>query len=278
MVNTNKTQGGIKMNIKLKDMKIHKILNLIIVSMLLFTVSCDPIVDSEDLTNTTNVDGVELVALQSTPGGNGITLQMKTPGVTGWWDFNIGRSYSDEAKFNYPIPGTQTFTFTGTLGAEFFTKTIDVQIDVLDQPLNQDWYDLVSNDTSAGKTWVFEDETPWYMAPINGAPDSYSTIWWDAWSCCLADANGKMKFDLDGGANYTYYDNAGVPQEGSFALDIPNQVLDFVGAPVLGGQDGLRLPGDGVYHIISLTEDELILWTPLTVAGDSGWCWQFKAE
>ena len=173
-------------------MKINKILNLIIVSMLLFTVSCEPIVDSEDLTNTTNVEGVELVALQSTPGGNGITLQMKTPGVTGWWDFNIGRAYSDEASFNYPIPGMQTYTFTGTLGAEFFTKTIDVQIDVLDQPLNQDWYDLVSTDTSTGKTWVFEAETPWYMAPQFGQPDSYGTIWWPAWECCLADSNGKM--------------------------------------------------------------------------------------
>ena len=266
------------MNFKQKDMKIYKNISLIIVSMMLLFVSCEPIVDSEELSNTTNVEGVELVAIQSTAGGNGITLQMKTPGVTGWWDFNIGRGYSDEASFNYPIPGMQTFTFTGTLGAEFFTKTIDVQIDVLDQPLNQDWYDLVSTDTSAGKTWVFEDETPWYMAPQNGAPDSFGTIWWNAWTCCLADASGKMKFDLNGGANYTYYDNGGVAQEGGFALDIPNRVLDFIGAPVLGGQDGLRLPADGVYNIISLTEDELILWTPLTVGGDSGWTWQFKPE
>ena len=265
------------MNKKLKEMKINKIFSLIVVSLMLF-VSCEPIVDSEELKNTTTVDGVELVVLQSSPNGNGITLQMKTPGVTGYWDFNLGRAYSDEASFVYPIPGLATFSFTGTLGAEFFTKSIDVQIDQLDQPLPNDYYSLVSTDTNAGKTWVFEDETPWYMAPINGAPDSYGTIWWDAWSCCLADSNGKMKFDLNGGANYTYYDNGGVAQEGGFVLDIPNQVLDFVGAPVLGGQDGLRLPADGVFHIISLTEDELILWTPLTVGNDSGWTWQFKPE
>ena len=264
-------------------MKINKILNLIIVSMLLFTVSCEPIVDSEDLTNTTNVEGVELVALQSTPGGNGITLQMKTPGVTGWWDFNIGRAYSDEASFNYPIPGMQTFTFTGTLGAEFFTKTIDVQIDVLDQPLEQDWYDLVGTDTSAGKTWVF-DGTPgnglfWYMCAPGDYANNWASLWWNAGDCCCADAFGKMKFDLDGAANYTYYSDAGATgQAGGFALDVPNQVLDFVGAPILGGQDGLRLPADGVYHIISLTEDELIISTSLTVGGDSGWTWIFKPE
>ena len=26
----------------------------------------------------------------------------------------------------------------------------------LDTPLDQDWYDLVSNNTAAGKTWVFD--------------------------------------------------------------------------------------------------------------------------
>ena len=36
------------------------------------------------------------------------------------------------------------------------------------------------------------------MAPQNGAPDSFGTIWWNAWTCCLADASGKMKFDLNG--------------------------------------------------------------------------------
>jgi hypothetical protein len=49
-----------------------------------------------------------------------------------------------------------TFTFIGTLDHNFFSKTIDVQIDKLDTPLDQDWYDLVSTNTTAGKTWVFD--------------------------------------------------------------------------------------------------------------------------
>lgn len=61
----------------------------------------------------------------------------------------------------------------GTLGAEFFEKTIDVQIDQLDHTLEQDWYDLVSENTAAGKTWVFDvvpgdGERWWYSrAPWN---------------------------------------------------------------------------------------------------------------
>ena len=105
-------------------MKINKIFySLIIAFTVLMVSSCDPIVDEQHLENSTDVSGVQLVATQSTPGGNLITLQMTTPGVTGYWDFNIGRSYSDKAEFIYPIPGTATFTFVGTLGAEFFEKS-----------------------------------------------------------------------------------------------------------------------------------------------------------
>jgi len=266
-------------------MKFNKIISLVMVSFMLVFSACDSIVDEEYLENNTDVAGVELSATQSTPGGNKITLDLVTPGVNGYWDYNLGKALTDKITIIYPIPGKATFTFTGTLGAEFFSKTIDVQIDQLDNALDQDWYDLVSEDTAGGKTWVFnggpspDGRLWWFMSAPDGRDSAWS-LWWNAaGDCCPpADAAGKMKFDLNGAANYTYYDNAGVAQEGGFVLDIPNQVLDFVGAPVLGGQDGLRLPGDGVFNIISLTEDELVLWTPLTVGGDSGWTWKFEPE
>lgn len=258
-------------------MKTNKILGLFMAAVALTFSSCEPIVDTAEITNTTDVDGVELVVTQSGPGGNLIELSMVTPGITGYWDYNIGRAFTDKVEFIYPIPGTQTFTYTGTLGKEFFTKSIDVQIDVLDNPLPADYTSLVSEDTAGGKTWVFGD-SPWHMSPPD-SNDGWGTIWWDAWSCCLADAGGKMKFDLDGAANYTYFSDANATgQTGTFALDIPNQTLVVSGAPILGGQDPVRLPGNGVFEIISLTEDELILHTTLTVGGDSGWTWRFVPE
>lgn len=262
-------------------MKINKIINLVIVFAMLVFSACEPIVDTDELSNNTTVDDVELIATQSSPGGNGITLKMATPGVTGYWDYNIGRAYSDEASFIYPIPGINTFTFTGTLGAEFFTKTIEVQVDVLDQPLDQDWYDLVSTDTSGGKTWVW-DGTPgnglfWYMSPPD-APDSWAAVWWNAADCCMPHGLGKLSFDLNGGANYTYYSDATtVDQAGSFSLDVANQTLSFSDTPVIGGDGGRLSPTDS-YQIISLTEDELILYVPRTTAGDSGWTYIFRPE
>ena len=114
---------------KIKDMKKYKIINLWIVSLVLLFAACQPIEDRDMLENTIDIDGVQLVATQSTPGGNKVELNMLTEGVTGYWDYNLGRAYTDKVEFIYPIPGKSTFTFTGTLGAEFFTKTIDVQID-----------------------------------------------------------------------------------------------------------------------------------------------------
>lgn len=255
-------------------MKVNKLKNILVVLAFTFICACSPIVESDELVNVTDIDGVELRATQSTEGGNLITLELITPGITGHWDYNLGKAFTDKVQFVYPIPGATTFTFNGTLGAEFFTKTVEVQIDVLDNPLDDDWYSLVSQDTSGGKTWVFADNAPWYMAN----PGDYSGLWWDAWNCCLADPNGQMKFDLNGGANYSYFSNSGAtPETGSFNLDPVNQTLTVSGAPILGGQDGARLPADGVFQIISLTESEMILFTPQTVAGDSGWTWQFKA-
>ncbi|HRA74155.1 MAG TPA: hypothetical protein PLB11_15180, partial [Flavobacterium sp.] len=108
---------------------------LLLASFMLIFSACDPIVEEDHLSDSTTVDGVQLVATQSTPGGNKVTLKMITPGITGYWDYNLGKALTNEVTVVYPIPGKNTFTFVGSLGSQFFTKTIDVQIDKLDTPL-----------------------------------------------------------------------------------------------------------------------------------------------
>jgi len=260
------------------------ILGWFIASLFLVSLGCEPIEDRDYLENTTDVAGVDLVVTQSTVGGNKIELNMATPGVTGYWDYNLGRAYSDKVEIIYPIPGTSTFTFTGTLGSEFFTKSVDVQIDQLDSALDQDWYDLVSEVTSDGKTWVFDGgPSPdngrwWYMSPPND-PGAWETAWWNAaGECCPpVDAAGSMKFDLDGGANFSYYSGPGAtPQSGSFVLDVANQTLKINGANILGAEEPRGNP-NGLYTIISLTEDELVLYVDNNDGG-TGWTWIFRPE
>lgn len=252
------------------------------VSFVILLGSCEPIVDEQYLENTTDVDGVELIATQSTEGGNKITLDMVTPGVTGYWDYNLGTALTNKITFIYPIPGTSTFTFTGTLGAEFFEKTIDVQVDQLDNALDQDWYDLVSEDTAAGKTWVFDgtggDGGLWWFMSAPNNPDGAWGAWWNAGGeCCPpSDVNGKMHFDLDGAANFTHYeDAAGDGQTGSFVLDVDNQQIIVSGAPMLGYGAG---NADGVYEIVSLEEDQMVLYLNNSETYGTGWTFVFVPE
>jgi len=74
-------------------MKIHNIKYLLIAVFMLVFSACDPIVDEQHLSNATDVAGVQLVATQTPPGGNKITLKMNTPGITGYWKSSNRRSY-----------------------------------------------------------------------------------------------------------------------------------------------------------------------------------------
>ncbi|SNR69629.1 hypothetical protein [Lutibacter flavus] len=265
-------------------MKIYKIISLLFVALLLTVSACDTIVEEEFLKNTTDVAGVELIATQSTPGGNKITLDLVTPGINGYWDYNLGKALTDKVTFIYPIPGTATFTFTGTLGAEFFSKTIDVQIDQLDNALDQDWYDLVSEDTAAGKTWVFDggpnpDGRMWWFMSAPGSTDNAWSLWWNAGGDCCppGDAAGKMHFDLDGAANFTHYGDASssASELGSFVLDVANQTLTVSGAKMLGSDAG---NADGVYSIVELTEDKMVLYLSNSETYGTGWTFVFVPE
>jgi hypothetical protein len=263
-------------------MKIHNIKYLLIAVFMLVFSACDPIVDEQHLKNSTDVAGVELVATQSPAGGNKITLSMNTPGVTGYWNYNLGKALTNEVTIVYPIPGKSTFTFVGTLGAEFFTKTIDVQVDRLDTPLDQDWYDLVSNNTAAGKTWVFDGvagtgDMYWFMSPPDN-PDSAMSAWWNAGDCCPPlDVNGKMHFDLNGAANYNHYQtSSSAAEKGSFVLDIANKKLFIINSKVLGYEAGNTA---NEYNVVTLTEDKLVLYVPRSLKDPgTGWTFVYRPE
>ena len=260
-------------------MKNFKYITLFILGALLFN-NCTPQDDNLQLENVVTADQVVLTATGSTPGGNEITLKMETPGVTGIWNYNTGVALANEVTFVYPIFGTSTFTFKGTLGGEFFEKTVDYTVAQIDHPVAPEW-SLLAGDTAAGKDWVF-DGSPgdgrmwWYMvAPFN--PAGWQGAWWNAGGTCCppTDVNGKMHFDLNGSANYTYYKNpnaTGVP--GSFALDVDNKTLQIFDTNILGAQEPRGNP-DAIYTIISLTTDKLILYTQ-TNGGGTGWVWVFK--
>jgi len=263
-------------------MKNIKVMYLIIVSFLLVFTACEPIVNEQHLVDSTNVEGVKLVATQSTPGGNEITLNMVTPGITGYWDLGLGRkALTNEVTFIHPIPGKATFKYVGTLGSQFFTKTIDVQIDKLDHALDPMWYALVSDNTVAGKTWVFDGTGGsgklWWFMSAPGSPDGAMGVWWNAGDCCgPSDAAGKMSFDLNGDANFNHYATLTAPAEkGSFVLDVANKKLIISGSKMLGSAAGNK---DGVYSIVTLTPDKMVLYLSNSETYGTGWTFVFKPQ
>src|SRR5690606_18907565 len=111
--------------------------------------------------------------------------------------------------------------------------------------LPQDWYDLVGENTEAGKTWVFNggpepDGGAWWYMVAPDDPSQWENVWWlAAGECCPpVDATGKMTFDLDGAANFTYYSKPdAAPQVASFVLDVGKQTLKINGGNVLGAEE-----------------------------------------
>lgn len=259
-----------------------------------FMTACDPVEDRLELVNTFNPDKVVLESEQTSGGtGNGITLRMVTPGVYGYWDFKLGKKYTDRVNFNFPYTGKVTFTYHITsfyidgalkdVSREEITKDIEVEIGQLDQPIDAAYYALVGKDLKS-KTWVFnkdrEDEKWWFMSPGNN-PKTYMDCWWNAGASGAgpADQDGKMVFDLQGGANYTYYPSADAEpvKGGSFAFNPDYTKLQINGEKkILGNTDDRGNPA-GEYIICSLTDDELILYVPNNKGG-TGWTWIFKPQ
>jgi hypothetical protein len=276
-------------------MKFNKILSLFGVFALLAFASCEPIEDREELSNSFDPDNIELEVVQETPGGNKLSIRMNTPGVYGYWDYIIDEKFTDRVEVIFPFTGEHTFTYHVTTpympdqdpaNREFVEKSVSVQIDQLDAELPEAYYQLIGNDLE-GKTWEFAggpepDGQLWYFMSPPNSPDGHMTAWWNAAGTCCPppDAAGKMVFDLEGGANYTYYAGPDAePVQGSFAFNGDYTRLTLDEAPILGhiAQDGAQNGrDDGTYNIMTLSEDKLVIYNPMSKGYGTGWTWVFE--
>ncbi|ASB49971.1 hypothetical protein [Alkalitalea saponilacus] len=262
-------------------MKLFKNIYLVIASFSILVMACDPIEDRDLLKNAFSPDDIEMAVEHSAPGSNLFTLKLKTPGVTGYWDYTIGKGFSNEVEVLYPITGTQTFSYvvsSGYIGnnmndIEYVVKSIDVEITQLDNEVPEQWGNLVGD---GSKTWVFDksDITRWwYMTDADPA-----AFWWQP-DDGPSDETGRMVFDLEGQPNFTYYASPDAEPVGNttWVFNSDFSELRLIGeANILGVEDGgVHVDGLKNYRILELTEDRLVLFnTP--VAWSPGWVWVFK--
>lgn len=272
-------------------MKTYNIFGVLSMAILLVISACEPIEIRDVLSNSFEPANIDLQVVQATQGGNKLSIQMNTPGVTGYWDYIIDKKYTDRVEVVFPFTGTHEFTYYVTTPylvnddpseREYIQKKVSVEITQLDEALPDAYYKLVGDDLG-GKTWVFDGGPApdgklwWFMSDPGNKPWS---IWWNAaGDCCPpADAAGKMVFDLAGGANYTYYaDAAGSPVTGGvFKFNGDYTKLTIEGAAnLLGSMEGGG--NSGVFNIVELTSDKMVLYVP-NAAWGTGWTWVFKPE
>lgn len=260
---------------------------------LILMVSCEAIEDRDTIGNSFDAE-IAVEVVQLAPGSNSVTLNMNTPGVTGYWIIPSGEVFSNQAKFVHPVAATFTCSFVSTTAyfedgdvskPKFFQKDVEVTVDTFDHDIGS--YSIIANAT--GKTWVFDGtptgtvdyyyscdddilkwDSPWWHAGIEGAEPS--------------DFAGKMVFDLAGAANYTYYSAEGAdPIKSIFKFNADNTKLTIVGdvseVSVLGGISGIAKHEasftPNVYDVIELTDDRMVLWCQHK--DTEGWVWIFKS-
>lgn len=248
--------------------------------------ACSPIEDKDHLVNTYHPDDIKLSVEQSYPGSNYFTLKMNTPGVTGYWDYNIDKATTNEVQVLYPMAGKQTFKYIVSsayinngdlMNTEFITKTIDVDIDSFDKdhPLPAQWDYLTGDGT---KTWVFDKsdiDRWWYMTDED--PEAF---WWQP-DPGPSDETGRMTFSRVGTLQFTYYSSPDSDPIGNttWVVNSDWSEIKLVGdANILGVEDGgEHVSGSKNYRIIELSEDRLVLFnTPM--AWSPGWVWVFKPQ
>jgi len=270
----------------------NKLISLIFGTLILLIAACEPIEKRDTLSNSFDPNDIEVTVVQSTTGGNELSIQMNTPGIAGYWDYVIDKKFSDRVDVIFPIPGTSTFTFHVTTpylengdinNISYPTKSVDVTITQLDHALPEAYYKLIGTNLE-GKTWVFDGvggdgRLWWYMSD----PGKWNGLWWNAGGeCCPPpDVSGKMVFDLNAGANFTYYASpTATPVTGSsFSFNADYTKLTIKGdADILGSA-----PGTGgshpnkTYEIKEFTNDRLTLFVS-DAEWSSGWTWVFVPE
>ena len=269
-----------------------------ILAMVLLITSCSPIESDGSLGGVLSVDDIKATVKGITPGSNKIVLVNETPGVAVYWNYSVGVSTFQTDTVLLPFLGTTNIKLTALCAGGQVTREIPVEVDKIDYPLDEVWNLLTDN--GHGKTWVWASDLSGGIIFGNGGLNNFAPAWWLVGTAemnekgCLYD---EITLDLQGGANFTLV-KKGVNGTGSpvtvkdqFILDVskkgtqePNNNLQaFVGkirtgnrTPFLLDQD--FIPNGAMYHIIKLTEDELVLMFPNDPGGWDSYFWMFKRK
>ena len=200
------------------------------------------------------------------------------------WDFGNGlTSQSQRDTVYYPFTGDYTvvLTLSGSGGTSKVTKTVTITQN--DPQVGQKPGLKELTGEGAGKTWVYNDVAEYCYMTANY---DWTEFWWNPYEDEPSpDFEAGMRFDLDGGYNYTYIAPDGTETHGSFILDMDHMTLQIIDAQIPDQYEENCDPDvtkTGFYLVKILKDHSLFLWQDQSAANpdeyDYGWAWKFRDE
>ena len=279
-----------------------KIIYYIVALVAFYITSCEPQKDEIGEVGPAPTDGK--ITVDNTDPYHPVFTASAKNGYIYQWDMGNNQIINGSATVTtyYPFSGTYTITCTiGGAGGKQTKASVKYIVDKTDPNISNQpvWKELTGS--GEGKTWVYNttvtgtDYYPDYcFQTYNDTTYDYGggkRCWLpeNSWGQCVGitpDIKGAMVFDLKGGLNYTYYhDTTDVNDQGikgTFILDAENRTLTVVDPYILDYNIDCTFPevtATGVYNIVYLTDDEMILWQKQEDRDwGTGWAWSFKRQ
>jgi PKD repeat protein len=264
-----------------------KIIFILIGIIAVFTTACDPQYD--DAPNIGDVPTIDFSINDADPN----TIIFNAISDNGFmYNWDLGNGEKKEGKTiaaYYPFAGNYTVTCvaSGKGGENIISKEITVTITdpaIAEKP----GFKELTN-SGLGRVWAYtvpdgftDADTPGYCYMT--ADYDWEEFWWNPYNddegTESPDHNATMKFDLNGGYNYTFIDADGTEMPGTFLLDMENMTLTIVDAPYPDQYEENLNPdvaATGIYEVKILDDGTLYLWQNQLDWG-YGWSWVFNSE
>ncbi|GBU08091.1 hypothetical protein AwDysgo_14220 [Bacteroidales bacterium] len=232
-----------------------------IISLLVLFCACDSVEDRQDLGNVLTENQLVFDLIQTPAGSNSVVFQNQTANIIPYYDWGTGFSNKPRTEAYFPFAGEYTVNFTAFCAGGTVSTNKKFTVDQNDPNYfeNPIW-NLLTNTT--GKTWVWALDHPSGHPYGNGPVDCLEPGWWQV---TVAEIEGwgiaqdEITFDINGAANFSIKTKDGI-KTGFFdigEMTVEGQVfpsLKISGATMSRDEDK-----SGLYHIVKLTQDELIV-------------------
>ncbi len=255
--------------------------------------SCTPEIELRE--QPANYPGLEFTIDDTDPNQPILTISDESVFNANWYFDDGAKLQGKSVQCFYPLKGDYPFTIIAMNGKGQTTGTGSVNIPVSNPDLVYsipEYVALCGEKGDNGKFWVWYQDEPGGDVSYMTANYDWEEFWWNPYTVDEETAEdlpgilNEIKFDLEGGFNFTRYEVAGGNEEkGSFQFDPKNMTLTINNAHIPNYDDPNIDPAvvaTGQYKIQVINDYELLLWQDVSALNpndyDYGWAWKFKAR